>query len=396
MNVLFFNPVGTFGGAERMLMAMMAALPYENPDIRILLLLGGEGHLVETAQKLGIKIKILPIPDQIHQIIDIASSQGLLKMLWSVARTWGTISTYLKALRQIIRELQPDLIHSNGIKSHILTAMVNLGIPTIWHIHDFYGTRPVIAAILRWYGDRVQLAIACSETVGDNARRVLPRLNIKVIYNAVDTDYFYPRAVRPSALDGFDLETKAVKVGMVGTFARWKGHSVFLEAIGIIKRERPSLNVQFYIIGSGLATASHFSLEELQRMTQDLGISDRVHFLGFQVNMADVYLWLDIVVHASTVPDPFGYAIAEAMACGRPVIVSRAGGAAELFLNDLEAVAFEPGDATILAANIQYLIANSKHCQTLGENARKKVVRAYNQNQLGSQLLRLYQPLLTK
>jgi len=63
-------------------------------------------------------------------------------------------------------------------------------------------------------------------------------------------------------------------------------------------------------------------------------IENRVGFVPFQDNPADVYRALDIVVHASTKPEPFGRTIVEAMACGKPVIAAQTGGAAELFTHD--------------------------------------------------------------
>jgi glycosyltransferase involved in cell wall biosynthesis len=399
MIVVFVNPVGALGGAERMLLAMISALQYEDQDIEIHLIVGAEGNLIEAAKKLGVKVRVLPIPAQVNKLGDsgIKGSKilGGLKLLFSVFWAWGAIAKYLKQFRAIIKEIDPDIIHSNGIKTHILTAMSKVRLPVVWHIHDFYSTRPFTASVLRWFSDRAEIGVACSEAAGEDARRVLPKLNIKVIYSAVDTDYFYPRPYRPMALEGIDTSNKSIKVGLAGTFARWKGHDVFIEAASIIARDRPSLDIQFYIIGAPIysTSGSQFSLPELQALTSDLGIANKIKFLGFQANMADIYLWLDIVVHASTEPEPFGYTIAEAMACGRPVIVSRAGGAAELFLNDVEAVAVTPGDAMNLAVTIQYLVCNPKQCQNLGENARKKIVRAFSQNQLGSQIILIYKLL---
>jgi len=399
MIVVFVNPVGALGGAERMLLAMISALQYEDQDIEIHLIVGAEGGLVEAAQKLGAKVRVLPIPAQVNKLGDsgIKGSKilGGLKLLFSVFWAWGAIAKYLKQFRAIIKDIDPDIIHSNGIKTHILTAMSKVRLPVVWHVHDFYSTRPFIASVLRWFSNRAEIGVACSEAAGEDARRVLPKLNIKVIYSAVDTDYFYPRPFRPMALAGIDTSTKSIKVGLAGTFARWKGHDIFIEAASIIARDRPSLDMQFYIIGAPIysTSGSQFSLSELQTLASNLGIADKVNFLGFQANMADIYLWLDIVVHASTAPEPFGYAIAEAMACGRPVIVSRAGGAAELFLNDVEAVAVMPGDAMNLAVTIQYLVCNPKQCQNLGENARKKIVRAFSQNQLGGQIILIYKLL---
>ncbi len=403
MIVVFVNPVGAVGGAEKMLLTMMSSLQFEDPNLEIHLIVGTEGDLVRRAEALGVKVRVLPIPSQVNELGDsgIKGNKliGGICLLLKIVVAWGAIAQYLKKYRQIIAEIDPDLIHSNGIKTHILTSLARIDLAVVWHIHDYYGHRPFMASVLRWMSDRAALGIAISESVAEDAQKVLPQLSINVIYNAIDTNYFQPRPAQPLALSGIiDDPQQAVKptrVGLVATFARWKGHEIFLEAAAMIMRDRPSLNVRFYIIGAPIydTKGSQFSEQELRQLASNLEISDRVEFLGFQDNIADVYLWLDIIVHASTKPEPFGLAIIEAMACGKPVIVARAGGAAELFVNDFEAVGIEPGDALALSVTIQYLICNSEQRQHLGENARKRVVKSFSQERLGKQLLQTYKLL---
>jgi hypothetical protein len=105
MIVVFVNPVGILGGAERMILAMMSALKYEDQSIEIHLIVGSAGNLVEAAQKLGVKVKVLPIPDQINQLGDsgIRGNRifGGLKLLFTVFLAWGAINKYLKQLRSL-------------------------------------------------------------------------------------------------------------------------------------------------------------------------------------------------------------------------------------------------------------------------------------------------------
>src|SRR5205085_8086358 len=124
-----------------------------------------------------------------------------------------------------------------------------------------------------------------------------------------------------------------LRVGLVATYARWKGQEVFLDAAGRLAAGRPELPVRFYVVGGPVyqTRGSQFSEGELRRLAAQRGLADRVGFVGFREDTAPVYRALDVVVHASTRPEPFGLTVVEAMACGRPVIVSRAGGAAELF-----------------------------------------------------------------
>jgi glycosyltransferase involved in cell wall biosynthesis len=233
-------------------------------------------------------------------------------------------------------------------------------------------------------------------------------LPIEVIYNSVDINYFSPglpnlnRLVIPP--DKLTSPVEPIRIGLVATFARWKGHDIFLEAAAQVIRDRkaaslrehrPDLNVRFYVVGGAIykTKGSQFSEEELRELVSVLQIEDKVDFIGFQQNIAEVYRWLDIVVHASTQPEPFGLAIVEAMACGKPVIVSQAGGAAELFTHNYDAVGVPPGDRTALASAIQHLIDNPHQRKCLSENARSTVLNRFSHDRLGEQVLAVYKRL---
>src|SRR5262249_61166040 len=110
----------------------------------------------------------------------------------------------------------------------------------------------------------------------------------------------------------------------------WKGHAVFVEAAAVWVREPGPL--RFCFVGGPIyrTHGSQWSEAELRQRAADLLAGQRLGFVGFQPDPAAVYRALDVVVHASTQPEPFGLTIAEALACARPVVVARAGGAADL------------------------------------------------------------------
>ena len=393
MEIVFVNPVGAIGGAEKALLTILAALRTAQPEVKLHLIVGTSGLLVETAQNLGVQVKVLQLPEQVNQLGDSAlkgkQSTAVFSLLWQVATTLPAIAQYVMEFRRSIREISPDLIHSNGIKTHLLTALAGkMGIPVVWHIHDFYGSRPLMARVLRWMSGNAALGIAISEAVATDARATLPGLPIQVVYNAVDATYFCPLPNSPSPR----LPVSPLRVGLVATFARWKGHDVFLEAAAQVIRSCPDLNVRFYIVGGAIyqTKGSQFSEPELRERASILQIEDKVEFMGFQENVADIYRMLDIVVHASTQPEPFGLAIVEAMACGKPVIVSQAGGAAELFTHNYDAVGVQPGSSAALASAIQELLEHPAQRQRLSLNARETVLNRFNHTRLGSQILTLY------
>jgi len=102
---------------------------------------------------------------------------------------------------------------------------------------------------------------------------------------------------------------------------------------------------------------------------------------------------LDIVVHASTAPEPFGLVIAEAMACERAVIVSAAGGAAEIITDNVDAVGHAPGDADALASRIIALAADAGWRARIARAARATALRSFDRARLAADLVPLYREL---
>ena len=161
-----------------------------------------------------------------------------------------------------------------------------------------------------------------------------------VVANAIDTMHFHPGAADTDRLDRLaglpPPPTGTLRVGLVATYARWKGHDVFLKAAAALVREASSVPVRFYVVGGPIyqTQGSQFKAAELHGLVGALGLADRVGFVDFQRDPSEIYRALDVVVHASTRPEPFGLTIVEAMACGRAVIAAQAGGSAELFTHD--------------------------------------------------------------
>jgi glycosyltransferase involved in cell wall biosynthesis len=115
-----------------------------------------------------------------------------------------------------------------------------------------------------------------------------------------------------------------------------------------------------------------------------------VGFTGYIDRPESALRALDIVVHASTEPEPFGLVIAEAMACGRPVIVSAIGGAAEIVRVGVDALSHPAGDARMLASRILELATDSCLRARLGQAGRATAERRFDRTRLAEELLRIY------
>jgi glycosyltransferase involved in cell wall biosynthesis len=244
--------------------------------------------------------------------------------------------------------------------------------------------------ILSWAVRDAAGAIAISNAVAEDLRQLWPKLHVQVIANGVDTDRFCPGPGDPTLLERLSAlpAQSCLRVGLVATYARWKGQDVFLAAAARVLRGCPDLAVRFYIIGGPIyqTHGSQWSRPELEGLAIQLGIQDRVGFIPFQPDVQPIYQALDAVVHASTAPEPFGLTIAEAMACGKPVIVAAAGGAAEIIRPGVDALATPPGDHAALANALAVLLRNPAMRETLGHNAHRTVCERFDEARFGCEI----------
>jgi glycosyltransferase involved in cell wall biosynthesis len=293
------------------------------------------------------------------------------------------------------------VVHSNGIKTHLLSRFaVPRRVPVVWHLHDFYSLRPLAARLLRRSRGHVRAAVAISRAVAEDSARVLPGVPIRTVMNAVDLTRFAPGPAGETDLDRCaalsPAPTGTVRVGLIATYARWKGHLVFLDAVRRLAEEAPATPVRWYVIGGPIYhTSAQFTQPELRAAAHERGIADRVGFVPFLAEPTGAYRALDVVVHASTLPEPFGLTVAEAMACGRAVVVSAAGGAAELFTDGYDGVGVAPGDVAGVAAAVRRLAADRALRDRLGANARATAEVRFDAARYGPQLVDVYRDLVT-
>lgn len=360
MKILFLNPVGNVGGAETSLLCLMGALREIEPTWQLELLLGSKGPLEGLAQKLGVQTTVLEFPAAVQGLGESGGSAGVGGGLKAIAALWS----YRQKLSQAIAAIAPDVIHSNGLKMHVLSAVARRGkARLVGHIHDYVSHRRLSRHLMGQLAGKFDTLVANSNDVAQDCHFWAGQTSrVRMVYNAVDPQRFRPDGARldldslsqlPPAPEG------ALRVGLMATFAHWKGHRTFLKAIQELGDEEA---VRFYILGGPIyATGgSQLSLEELKQEARELGIEGRVGFTGFIADTASALRSLDIVVHASTKPEPFGMVIIEGMACGKAVVAADAGGAKELLANGTTGVPHQPGDPSSLAAALRRLIENSE------------------------------------
>lgn len=400
MRVLFLNPSGHLGGAEIILLDVMASLRATVPDWDLHLISAGLGALTRCAEQLGVTTQVVEFPESVARLGDAGaggpaghrvSKTGLLARISAAA---PALAGYAWRLRRAIRSVAPDVIHTNGFKMHVLGAAAKPpGTPVIWHIHDYVTARPLMGALLKRSSRRCSSAVANSQSTAQDLASLCGRsIKVHTVPNGVNLERFSPEG------EVADLDAMAgmppappgtVRIGLVATLARWKGHEVFLQALSRLPAGVP---FRGYVVGGAVyrTEGSQYGLDDLRGLAARFGIADRVAFTGYTPEPPAAMRALDIVVHASTQPEPFGLVIVEGMACGKAVIASRAGGAGEILSMGPGPVGYKPGSVTELAEAMERLARDRDLRARMGREARATAERFFDRRRLAPELIPVY------
>lgn len=394
MRVLYLSPAGNLGGAERVLLDVLHGVR-SRADAGVLAF--AAGPLIREIERLGVPVWVVPLPSSVAELGEQSGSYASL--LLRLSRELGAAApglAFLRESRRVVDAFAPDLVHSNGLKAHLLARLLCGRRPLFLHVHDFYARRALSRHLLGRLVRPPVTLIAISNAAADDARRVFPRAPIEVVYNAIDTDEFAPGPSEPEWLDALaglpPMGGDVLRVGLVATYAHWKGHDVFLRAARLLAEWGEIERFRFYVVGAPIyATAgSQFSRAELGDIVDRAGLRERVGFVDFQRDIARVYRSLSVIVHASTAPEPFGRTIIEGMASGKPVLSTATGGAAELFEPGASGLRVVPGSAGSLAAALLQVASEPALVAQLSHNARAAAVLRFDRRRLGPAVLGAY------
>jgi glycosyltransferase involved in cell wall biosynthesis len=401
MRVLYLNPSGQLGGAEVCLLNMMASVGAARPEWQLHLIASDDGALVLRAAELGINATVLPFHARLARLGDAGAGGpagdevSRFTLLRRLLAALPSALSYKRRLRRAILKLSPDVIHTNGFKMHVLGALARpQGTPVVWHIHDYVQSRPVMARLLKLLAKRCAIAITNSKSVAEDVRKVCGELlPVRTLYNGIDLNIFSPDGPELDLDELSGLPPAApgtVRVGLLATLARWKGHATFLRAMALVPE---SLPVRGYITTGQLyqTDGSQSSQTEIKKLIETLSLSRRIGLTGFVDRPASAMRALDVVVHASTEPEPFGLVIAEGMACGKAVITSHSGGATELVEEKINALTHQPGDAKALARAIVELTTDAHLRARLGAAGRLTAEQRFDRTRLATELIPIYQ-----
>lgn len=170
------------------------------------------------------------------------------------------------------------------------------------------------------------------------------------------------------------LAENDLAIGIVGRVVRWKGQMVFVRAILGVMRCAP--NVHGIIVGDESDGAPEY-FEHIRRIIAESELAHRFVLAGYRSNVEDYFAALDVVVHASIKPEPFGMVIPEAMAAGRPVIATNAGGPSEIVSHGIDGFLVPPDDVASMQAAMRTLVSDPVLRHQMGAAGRRKAVERF-------------------
>ncbi|MGA2700256.1 MAG: glycosyltransferase family 4 protein [Isosphaeraceae bacterium] len=295
-------------------------------------------------------------------------------------------------LSSLIREFGATVVHLNntiGVQMHGAVASRLTGARCVCSHRDYaYPSR--LLQPIKGFVDR---HIVCSKTVKSHLVNVLgiPEAKIAYIYDPVDTDAFSP-AVPPADLESrFGVPRGRKVFTIIGRLVPWKGHKVFLRAASLVLEAVPDAHA---LVVGDTADGDQAYDEELRTMCRELAIADRTTFTGYRSDIAPLMRASDVLVHASTMAEPFGTVVLEGMACGRPYVAMDEGGPPEMIDSGIHGILVRPSEPGLMAQAIIDLLTDPEMAAACGAAARRRSVERFSAPAIARQHLELYREVM--
>ncbi len=312
------------------------------------------------------------------------------------------------ALARFMRERGVDLIHarSRAPAWSALIAARATGLSFVTTYHGAYAERTPLKRLYNSVMARGQIVIANSRYTADlvRARYGTPENRIRVIHRGVDLERFDPNAVSEARVQKLRRRWGVGRNDRIVLHAArltgWKGQRHVIEAAAALGAAGPGEGVTFVLAGDAQGREAYAAGLEFQ--IGALGLEGRVRLVGHCADMPAAFSAAHVAIVASTEPEAFGRASAEAQAMGCPVIVTEQGASPEtLLLGERDGKDKATGwlvpvaDANALAGAIGEALALADGARSaMGQRARAHVAEAFSSTQMKRATLEVYDALL--
>lgn len=333
------------GGASIHVRDLSEAMLARGHDVAVLV--GGEGHYVDMLRERG--IPVYPLPRMLRDIRPLREPGALREMTATLAR------------------IGPDLVSTHSAKAGFLGRMAarRVGVPSIYTAHGWCFADGV-QGNRRLYRMLEGIAARLSQriiTVSEYDRQLALRTGVgsperlQTIHNGMPD-------VRPELL-AHPAEERC-RIVMVGRFEDQKDQGTLVRALAAL-RELPW---ELRLVGDGELRPN------VEALAEQLGVAERVVFLGVRSDVAEQLADADVFVLASHW-EGFPRSILEAMRAGLPVVASRVGGVAESVADGDTGMVVEPADVTAMTRALRIVIGSPALRLRMGARGRERYLREF-------------------
>lgn len=293
-------------------------------------------------------------------------------------------------LNTLIRKHDIQIIHVHDLKTTLLGVILKALNPKVKIMHTAHGW--IVNTRTDGIKQRIQYALLkCYPlhiTVSHATRNLMiasgiPKKNIEVLYNSIDTDAWRKEKGSPSLRRQYHIADDALVVGTVGRLSLEKDLPTFLDVAKNIVKKIP--HTVFFIVGDGKENI----VSELKQLSETMGLSENIHFTGHRTDLINVYSSFDLFLMTS-LTEGLPNTVLEAMALEIPVVATNVGGVPELIMSNETGVLCAPGDVdALLTSCMEYLESSENRIRT-GRKARERICDYFDFDKRLKQIETLY------
>lgn len=300
------------------------------------------------------------------------------------------ISLFIKA----IKENEINLVHTHHdlrcCKPEIIAARL-AGIPCISHRHGYANYTSFDMFFSRFVASNIYIS---NDVSGYHISQGESREKANIIHNGIMLSEFEEFHNTDQVRREFGCTSDDRLIGIIGRIDWWKGHEYFLEAVAEVSKQVS--NIKCLIIGEMTAASDQNQQywEKLHLLGKSLDLEEKIIFTGFRSDMPKVISALEVVVHASSEPEPFGLVVIEGMAAGKPVVATAAGGVLDIIEDGVSGLLVPCKDSKAMAMAILEVLSNKKKMRLIGEAARRRIAEKFTVQQQIEAVQKVYDTLL--
>lgn len=305
----------------------------------------------------------------------------------------------ISRLARLIKAENIDLVHvrSRAPAWSVYFACKRTGAGYVTTFHGTYGAKGGLKRIYNSVMAKGERVIAISGFIAGHLKQLYGAAGskIRIIHRGVDIETFDRNKVSAERVvklsQDWRLEDGFPVVMLPGRLTRWKGQSVFIEAIAELGRD----DIRCVLVGSDQGRKGY--RKELERLIERNGLNSVVRIVDHCNDMPAAYMLADVVVSASTDPEAFGRIVTEAQALGRPVVAPDHGGARETIIPGKTGWLVPPGDKAALADALRTALGLSEaERHELAERSVASVREDFSKDAMCAKTLAVYEEVLAE